>query len=249
MQNPVLSESRWDAAARDNRAAVMTVGGAVAKTMMLAVALVVMVGVTWNQIFTTNAVFGLSLNTAALMGAFGGLGAAIFAYLVPAIAAPMAFAYALLKGLALGVITFIVSQHHPGLPLMAAVYTLAVLFGMLLLYMTGIIKATPGLVRMVSVGFFALIFGTLTLFLLNMFGLGMGVTDALQGNGPVGIGFSLVCIALGAFSLVVDFGVIETGARNGAPKRFEWQAALGLLVTLVWLYITILRLLMKLRQE
>ena len=92
-----------------------------------------------------------------------------------------------------------------------------------------------------------LFLGVGILALLGLFGIGEGIRGALYGAGPIGIGFSVICIALAALNLVIDFKVIEDGAEQRAPKYMEWVGAFGLLVTLVWLYIEILRLLAKLR--
>jgi uncharacterized YccA/Bax inhibitor family protein len=94
-----------------------------------------------------------------------------------------------------------------------------------------------------------LFLGVAVLMVLNLFGIGGGIIGALYGNGPIGIGFSVVCIGLAAFNLVVDFAVIEQGAQQRLPKYMEWVGAFGLMVTLVWLYIEILRLLSKLKQR
>jgi uncharacterized YccA/Bax inhibitor family protein len=163
------------------------------------------------------------------------------------LAMPLALGYAVAEGLLLGGFTMFMQARYPGLPLLAAGFTTGTLLAMLILYRTGVIKASSGFMKGMAAAMGGLMLGLGILFLLNLFGIGGGITGALYGNGPIGIGFSVVCIGLAALCLVVDFAVIEQGARDGAPKYMEWVGAFGLLVTLVWLYIEILNLLAKLR--
>ena len=115
-------------------------------------------------------------------------------------------------------------------------------------FTAGIIKASEGFTRGVIIATVGAGIALLAVWLLSMFSdAGRSAMGALYGSGPIGIGFSVVMIALAAANLVVDFGVIERGAQQGRPKFYEWAAAMGLVVTIVWLYIEILNLLAKLR--
>lgn len=184
----------------------------------------------------------------ALVGSLGGLALVLVATFGrkqdnPAIV----LSYAALEGLFLGAISFllanVVSAGGVGMIAQAIVGTLGVFFGMLVVYKTGAIRVTPKFTRMIVAG----LFGVLALMLLNlvlaMFGVGGGEGFGLRSGGPLAIGFSLLCIALAAFSFLIDFDAADQMVRAGAPEKAAWGIALGLTVTLVWLYIEILRLL------
>ncbi len=184
----------------------------------------------------------------ALVGGLGGMALVLVATFGrkqdnPAIV----LSYAALEGLFLGAISFllanVVSVGGVGMIAQAIVGTLGVFFGMLVVYKTGAIRVTPKFTRMIVAG----LFGVLALMLLNlvlaMFGVGGGEGFGLRSGGPLAIGFSLLCIALAAFSFLIDFDAADQMVRAGAPEKAAWGIALGLTVTLVWLYIEILRLL------
>jgi uncharacterized YccA/Bax inhibitor family protein len=155
--------------------------------------------------------------------------------------------YAALEGLFLCAASFLfanlVSSGGPGMIAQAIVATFGVFFGMLVVYKTGAIRVTPKLTRMIIAG----LFGVMALMLLNvvlaLFGVGGGEGFGLRSGGPIAIGFSLLCIALAAFSFLIDFDAADQMVRAGVPSKAGWGIALGLTVTLVWLYLEILRLL------
>jgi uncharacterized YccA/Bax inhibitor family protein len=157
--------------------------------------------------------------------------------------------YAALEGLFLGAISFImanftVSGANAGALIGQAVLgTIGVFFGMLIVYKTGAIRVTPKFTRMIvaaMIGILVLMFGN---FVLAMFGVGGGEGLGLRSGGPIAIIFSLFVIALAAFSFLIDFDAADQMIRAGAPEKAAWGVALGLTVTLVWLYLEILRLL------
>jgi uncharacterized YccA/Bax inhibitor family protein len=135
---------------------------------------------------------------------------------------------------------------YPGIVLQAVALTFGTLFSLLFAYKTGLIRATENfkLGVVAATGGIALIY--LVSFVLGMFGTGI---PYIHENGIIGIGFSAFVVVIAALNLVLDFDFIEKGAEAGAPKYMEWYATFGLLVTLVWLYIEILRLLAKLRSR
>ncbi len=252
MSNPALNPDRWAAGSRDRdtiASGLMTVEGTVTKTLILTGLLLVSLAVMWSQFWR-----GGEPDTAAMMpwligGSLAGLVLALigmFAHRYVAIIAPL---YAITQGVFLGGLTMIFNVKYPGIAESAAVYTVGVLVGMLVLYRTGVIKATAGFKRGVIVATAGLMIGTLALWVLGMFGIGQGLSGMLYGNSWIGIAFSVFCVGLAALNLVVDFAFIEESAERGAPKHYEWVGAFALLVTLVWLYIEILRLLSKLRSR
>jgi uncharacterized YccA/Bax inhibitor family protein len=157
--------------------------------------------------------------------------------------------YAALEGVAVGAISFVfanlvVSGANAGAMIGQAILgTFGVFFGMLVVYKTGAIRVTPKFTRMIVAAMFGVLALMLGNFVLAMFGVGGGEGLGLRSGGPIAIIFSLVVIALAAFSFLIDFDAADQMIRAGAPEKAAWGIALGLTVTLVWLYIEILRLL------
>jgi uncharacterized YccA/Bax inhibitor family protein len=191
-----------------------------------------------------------------VIGALGGLGLVLVATFGrkqdnPAIV----LSYAVLEGLVLGAISFIfahfaVSGANAGMLIGEAILgTFGVFFGMLVVYKTGAIRVTPKFTRMVVAALFGVLALMLGNFVLAMFGVGHGAGLGLRSGGPVAIIFSLVCIGIAAFSFLIDFDAADQMVRAGAPEKAAWGIALGLTVTLVWLYIEILRLLSYLQND
>ncbi len=250
MSNPILSEKRWhDELETAGGGAVMTVDGTAIKTSLLVLTMLGVITAMWSQFWAGKATPFQSLQGYAFGGGIGGLVLVVLAMFLPRFSAILGIGYAICQGLLLGAITMIFEGRFPGLPLLAATFTSATLLAMLMLYKLGIIKASGGFMRGVMYATAGLGLGLGMLFLLSRFGIGTGLRATLYGSGPIGIGFSFLCVGLAALNLVVDFAMIEEGARRRAPKYMEWVGALGLMVTLVWLYIEILQLLAKLRSR
>jgi uncharacterized YccA/Bax inhibitor family protein len=161
------------------------------------------------------------------------------------IANPVAtLAYGGLYGVALGAISEAFNMVYPGIVMQALIGTFGVFAGMLVVYKTGAIRVTPKLTRWV----FGALIGALVLLLVNMVGYWIGFDLGLRDGGPVAIIFSLFMIGLAAFMLLLDFDMADEAIRRGAPAKFAWYIAFGLLVTVIWLYIEILRLLSYFRE-
>jgi uncharacterized YccA/Bax inhibitor family protein len=211
----------------------------------LTLAVVTVVGVLSYFLVSQN--YGLMMPFVAI-GGLGGFALVMIATFGrkqdnPAIV----LSYAALEGLFLGAASFLfanlVSTGGPGMIAQAVFGTVGVFVGMLVVYKTGAIRVTPKFTRMLV----AAMFGVVAIALLNMvlalFGVGGGEGFGLRSGGPLAIVFSLVCIGLAAFMFLVDFDSADQLIRAGAPEKAAWGIALGLTVTLVWLYIEILRLL------
>jgi uncharacterized YccA/Bax inhibitor family protein len=153
--------------------------------------------------------------------------------------------YALLEGLVLGSLSAVLELRFPGIAMQAVGMTFGVLFVMLLLYRSHIIPVTQKLRMGIVAATGAIFLFYIAEMILGFFGVHFG---AINGSGPIGIGFSIVVVAIAAFNLILDFDFIERGVHGGAPKYMEWYGAFGLMVTLVWLYLEIIRLLAKLRE-
>jgi uncharacterized YccA/Bax inhibitor family protein len=191
-----------------------------------------------------------------LVGALGGLGLILVAMFArkqdnPAIV----LSYAALEGLMLGAFSFVVANlmvsgvSAGALISQAILGTIGVFFGMLVVYKTGAIRVTPKFTRMIIAGLFGVLALMLGNFVLAMFGVGGGEGLGLRSGGPIAIIFSLICIGLAAFSFLIDFDAADQMIRAGAPEKAAWGIALGLTVTLVWLYMEILRLLSYFNSE
>jgi uncharacterized YccA/Bax inhibitor family protein len=152
--------------------------------------------------------------------------------------------YGALYGVALGAISEAFNDIYPGIVMQALIGTFGVFAGMLVVYKTGAIRVTPKLTRWVM----AAAIGALVLMVANwvayLFGGSLGIRD----GGPLAIGFSLLVIGIAAFFLLLDFDMADEAIRRGAPAKFAWYIAFGLLVTVIWLYIEILRLLSYFRE-
>jgi uncharacterized YccA/Bax inhibitor family protein len=159
------------------------------------------------------------------------------------ISPPLIVAYAIAEGIFLGAITGVFNQWYPGIAAQAIVGTLGVFGGMLVVYKTGAIRVTPRLTKMIIGG----IIGVAVLMLFNLVMGLFGVDVGLRSGGTLAIVFSIVCIALAAFSFLLDFDSIDKAIKEGAPANTAWYFAFGLMVTLVWLYLEILRLLSYMR--
>jgi uncharacterized YccA/Bax inhibitor family protein len=219
----------------------MTIEGTVNRTAFLLLLLVATATWTWSQ---TAA--GVPVGGYLLGGILGGFVMALVTIFKPVWAPVTAPIYALLEGLALGAISAYFQARFPGIVIQAVALTFGVLFALLLAYRSGLIPVTENF----RLGIVAAT-GGIAIFYLVAIGLSFfGIRIPFLHEGSwLGIAFSLFVVVIAALNLVLDFDFIEKGAEQGAPKVTEWYAAFGLIVTLVWLYLEILRLLSKLRSR
>jgi uncharacterized YccA/Bax inhibitor family protein len=186
-----------------------------------------------------------------LIGGLGGLVLVLIATFGRKMDNPaIVLSYAVLEGMFVGAISFLFANVYvsggtsAGAMISQAVLgTLGVFFGMLVVYKTGAIRVTPKFTRFIVAGLFGVLALMLGNFVLAMFGVGGGEGMGLRSGGTLAIIFSLICIGLAAFSFLIDFDSADQMIRAGAPEKAAWGVALGLTVTLVWLYVEILRLL------
>ena len=243
--NPVLNDKAFEREHAFPGVAPMTIGGTVNKSAMLLGLVIVPAVYTWTLFFANpenpSAVFPWMLG-----GLVAGLVLAlvtVFKHTWSPITAPL---YAIAEGLLLGGLSAIFEQRYKGIVVQAVGLTFGVLFALLMAYKSGIIKATENF----KLGVVAATGGIALLYLVSMgmsfFGMQM---PYIHESGPIGIGFSVFVVIIAALNLVLDFDFIEKGAERGAPKYMEWYAAFGLMVTLIWLYLEILRLLAKTRRR
>jgi uncharacterized YccA/Bax inhibitor family protein len=226
----------------------MTIQGAVNKTLILLLLVCVSAAWIWSRYFNapepSQALADISLWMFG--GLFGGLVMALVTIFKKSWAGITAPIYALLEGLFLGGISATFEAQYPGIVIQAVGLTFGTLFCLLVAYTSRMIKVTQNfrLGVVAATGGIALLY--LASMVLGFFGINI---PYIHESGLIGIGFSLFVVVIAALNLVLDFDFIENAAARGAPKYMEWYGAFSLIVTLVWLYLEILRLLSKLRSR
>jgi len=239
--NPVLQTTTFTRAGTAAIGERMTIAGTVNKTFVLLGLLIFTSAWVWSKAMAQEPV-GAYL----MIGVFGGLILALATVFKPTWAPITAPAYAALEGLFIGGISAIFEAQYPGIVMQAVSLTFGTLFCLLVAYRSGMIKATENFklgVAAATGGIFVVYMVTMV---LGFFGVAV---PFIHSAGPIGILFSLFVVVIAALNLVLDFDFIEQGAERGAPRYMEWVGAFGLMVTLVWLYIEILRLLSKMRER
>jgi uncharacterized YccA/Bax inhibitor family protein len=255
-ENPVIR--RFGAAARENGAATpsavdlqkmydqpaytgprpvtrfMTLDDVVQRTGAMLLVILAAGAVTWATVPTT------AFAPVLIVGLMGGLGLGLYISFTMKANAALCILYSVCEGVLLGAISKAFEQRYHGIVVQALTGTVMVAVGMLIVYRTGAIRVTPRFTRIVvgaTIGVFGLMVVNLIAYLFTPDGLG------LRSGGPLAVIFSLICIVVAAMNLVYDFDMVEQGIRHGADEKFAWYASFGITVTLVWLYIEILRLL------
>jgi uncharacterized YccA/Bax inhibitor family protein len=181
-----------------------------------------------------------------LLGLIGGFIACMVGTFMPRTAAISAPAYAVLEGLCLGALSYMFNARWPGIMANALVLTFGVLGVMLTLYITRIVRVTDKMIMGIFMATAAVALTYLVDMVLGLFHISV---PYIHDSGPIGIGISLVIVAIASFNLLVDFAVVESNILRRAPKYMEWYCGMAMLVTLVWLYLEILRLLSKMRNR
>jgi len=242
--NPALNAQTFADVRPDPTAPAMTVEGTANKAAFLLFLVVVPAAWVWAQV--RSAPGPAAAGPWILVGAIGGLVVAlvtIFKKEWSPVTAPL---YAALEGLALGGVSALLETKYPGIAMQSVGLTFATLAAMLLAYRSGLIKATEKFKLGVVAATGAIALYYLVGLGLSFFGI---TTPFLQGNSTASIVVSGIIVVVAALNLILDFDFIESGAAGGAPKYMEWYGAFGLMVTLIWLYLEILRLLAKSRSR
>jgi uncharacterized YccA/Bax inhibitor family protein len=220
----------------------MRVGGVVEKAAFLITLTMIAGAFGWSRVDTTGAV---ALPGWLLVAMLAGLGVAILTVFKPKLSPFTSPVYAVLMGTVAGAISAVYNAEFDGIVLQAIGATAGVFVTMLVTYRLGIIKVTDKFRSIVVAATGGVMLVYLLSIALNFFGVRV---PFIHETGPLGIAFSLFVVGLAAMNLLLDFDLIERGAASGAPAYMEWYGAFGLLVTLVWLYLEMLRLLAKLRR-
>jgi uncharacterized YccA/Bax inhibitor family protein len=248
--NPVLSAAALGAASATGSAAgSMTVQGTVNKTALSLVILMATAAYTWN--LGAPGPMETQGNPAAvapwmMVGLIGGFILAMATVFKKEWSPVTAPAYAAFEGLALGGISVVFESRYPGIVSQAVFLTFGTLGALLMAYRSGLIKVTDNLRLgiVAATGGIALVY--FVSFIMSFFGSGIPL---IHSSGTIGIVFSFIVVGVAAMNLVLDFDFIEQASERGVPKYMEWYGAFGLMVTLVWLYMEILRLLSKLQDR
>lgn len=241
--NPVLREKAFKGTIFEgvSTGQEMTLNGTMNKFGILLAITVLSTLFAWNQVENMA-----NPKTLIIIGALGGLVLGLVIAFKPQASPYLAPAYAIMEGLFVGAISAVYNNVYPGLPMQAVALTLLVCISMFLLYRYRIIRVTNTFRKVITIAVMAL-----GIFYLIQFASWMISGSALVGftsaSTPIGIGFSVLVVGLASLCLLLDFDSIETGVNARAPKFMEWYCAFGLLVTVVWLYLELLRLLAKLR--
>lgn len=223
----------------------MTLSGTVNKTGILLLCTFATAAWTWYSFMQSHDL--TVAGPAMLLGALGGFVVAlvtVFKKTWSPVTAPL---YALLEGLVLGGLSAVFELRYPGIALEAVGLTFGTLFVLLLAYKSGLIKVTQkfrlGVVAATGgIAIFYLLTMLLSFFHVSLF-------SSVYGSGPIGIAFSFFVVLIASLNLVLDFDFVEQGVAYGAPRYMEWYAAFGIMVTLIWLYLEIIRLLAKMRSN
>jgi uncharacterized YccA/Bax inhibitor family protein len=247
--NPALSSKTFQDAVGRYGGAIdatnrMTLNGTVHRTGVLLVCALASAAFTWHTFMQTHDPADVS--GWLMLGVFGGFITAIVTIFKMNWAPVTAPIYALMEGLFLGGVSAFLDLRYPGIAIQAVGLTFGTLLVMLLVYSSGMIRVT----NKFRIGIIAATGGIALFYVLEMILGFFGVHFVtVNGSGPIGIAFSLFVCAIAALNLVLDFDFIEQGVNQGAPKYMEWYGAFGIMVTLVWLYLEILRLLSKMRSR
>ncbi|EMA6343061.1 Bax inhibitor-1/YccA family protein [Bacillus cytotoxicus] len=215
-------------------ASAMTISGAVGKTFIMLILL--LATSVYSYIQMMNGVMKMPVFIGALIVAAIIAFASMFIPRISSIGAPI---YAAVEGVVLGSVSAIyTTRFGDSIVLNAVLLTVSILFAMLVLYATRVVKVTDKFRTGIMAATFGIAIMYLIVFALNMFGV---TVPYIHQGGTIGIIISAVIIVVAALNLLLDFDLIENGARSGAPKYMEWYSAMGLMMTLVWLYLEILR--------
>lgn len=263
MSNPVLNERalqswappspsdqrRGDTSWADSRA-VMTLSGTISATAVLFTLLLVSAGFSWLRTggpeIGADGAISYGIPGLALVGVFVGLGCAFGLMFKPELARFLGPVYAIAQGIFVGAVSRMYETFYDGIVIQAVGATAAVFGVMLVLYRSKIIRVTNRFRRIIMMATFGVMVFYLGSFLISLFGANVSF---LSSPSLLGIGFSIFVAGLAAMNLALDFDFIDRAVNLRVEKHYEWVAAFGLLVTVVWLYLELLRLLSKLRER
>lgn len=242
MSNPVFSDSAFDRAGYSSSSDSMTVNGSIMKTFILGLVFII----TSFVVIAYMPNFDGSMSTVITVSAIGAFVVGLIISFKPATAPVLSVVYAVLESIVVTVISILLNQQYNGIVFEAVTYTMIAFFTMLILYRLGVIKATQTFKSVIITATIAIGISYLILFILSFFSIR---PDWFYGNSTLSIAINAVIIVIAALNLILDFDFIEQGSSMNMPKYMEWYAAFGLILTIIWLYLEILRLLSKIKSR
>lgn len=243
MSNPILNNDRFSTSENILTDEPMTINGTVNKILMLFACLLAGSGISLYFLFSGNSTYSFGL---MILGSIVGFILVLATSFKISLAKYTAAPYALCEGFAIGGISAMFESAYHGIVIQAILSTFAVLFIMLMLYKAKIIQYTDTFAAVLKTSLLSILAVYLIQFVASLFGRGIpGIFEA----GIIGIGFSLLVIVVAAMALIQDFFFIESASQRMLSKDYEWYGAMGLMITLIWLYTEILRLLAKLNSR
>lgn len=242
MSNPVFSDSAFDRAGYSSSSDSMTVNGSIMKTFILGLVFII----TSFVVIAYMPNFDGSMSTVITVSAIGAFVVGLIISFKPATAPVLSVVYAVLESIVVTVISILLNQQYNGIVFEAVTYTMIAFFTMLILYRFGVIKATQTFKSVIITATIAIGISYLILFILSFFSIR---PDWFYGNSTLSIAINAVIIVIAALNLILDFDFIEQGSSMNMPKYMEWYAAFGLILTIIWLYLEILRILSKIKSR
>ena len=242
MSNPVFSDSAFKRVGHSSSADSMTVNGSIMKTFILGLVFILTSFIVMS--YLPN--FYGSLNSVIMASAIGAFLVGLIISFKPTTAPVLSVVYAVLESVFVTVLSILLNQQYNGIVFEAVTYTMIAFFTMLILYIIGVIKATETFKSVIITATAAIAISYVILFILSFFGIR---PDWFYGNSSLNIGINAVIIVIAALNLILDFDFIEKGSSMNMPKYMEWYAAFGLILTIIWLYLEILRILSKIKSR
>lgn len=242
MSNPVFSDSTFERVGHSSSADSMTVNGSIMKTFILGLVFILTSFIVMS--YLPN--FYGSLNAVMMASAIGAFLVGLIISFKPTTAPVLSVVYAVLESVVVTVISIVLNQKYNGIVFEAVAYTMIAFFTMLILYRIGVIKATETFKSVIITATAAIAISYVVLFILSFFGIR---PEWFYGNSSLSIGINAVIIVVAALNLILDFDFIEKGSSMQMPKYMEWYAAFGLILTIIWLYLEILRILSKIKSR
>lgn len=249
MSSPLFSEKAFSATRSGSYEGSMTLKGTVDKSIVLFLTLLAPAVWIWNKMGGDPE---YAINNGVQTYMYGGLIIGLISILIMSFKKSwspyLAPVYAAAEGVLLGALSMFFEAMFPGIVMQAVAITMGIFALMLVLYKTNVLRATPMFTKVIYIATAGVGIFYLLMMVLNLFGV-HGLANFYAGSSPMSIGLSVLIAGIAAFNLIMDFTFIEEASNAGAPKYMEWYAGVGLLATLIWLYIEILRLLAKLQSR
>lgn len=246
MSNPILNDSMFDKADRFSNAETMTTNGAVMKTFILGLVFSIAAIFTFNYLSENVVDANIPYMKLVIIPSIAAFVVALIISFAPKTAPFLSVIYSILQGIAVAGISYVFNEAYDGIVFEAVACTMVVFFTMLLLYRAGVIRATEKFKAVMAVVLLSIAVFYLIMFVISFFGIR---PNWFYGSSLISIAISVAVIIAAALSLILDFDFIEEGENASLPKYMEWYAAFGLIVTIIWLYLEILRLLAKLKDR